>query len=45
MIKTVYKAGELEIFKADGGDLPAVSAFLNEGRNALRRIEFFYPYT
>lgn len=34
----------MPIFQADGGDLSAVSAFLDAGRRALARIEFFYPY-
>ena len=34
----------MPIFQADGGDFSAVSAFLDAGRRALARIEFFYPY-
>ena len=45
MKKTKYTAGGLPVYQAEGGDYPAVSAFLNDCRSALDRAEFFYPYT
>ena len=45
MIKTQYFAGGFPVYKAEGGDFSAVSAFLTYCRNKLDRVEFFYPYT
>lgn len=41
---TGYPAGGFPVYRADFKDYSEVSSFLNEGRWALKRIEFFYPY-